>query len=156
MTIPPEDTSIITVPADVTSPPPAHPVSPVPGPSNSRTIQGERSPVSSSPRRRSLRQRRRQTPFDRATSEFVAIEENRLRFERDRDARLYELENERLKIEAQRVQLDRERVQVEAERVWVEEVHTHVEADLRDSTQQLNLRIIALMSLLETRDLRPN
>ncbi|CAG5019279.1 unnamed protein product [Parnassius apollo] len=40
-----EDTPI-TVPANVTSPP-AHPVSPVlGGPSNSRTIQGERSPVS--------------------------------------------------------------------------------------------------------------
>lgn len=35
----PQDTPIITVPADVTSSP-AVPVSPVPGPSNSRTIQG--------------------------------------------------------------------------------------------------------------------
>lgn len=120
----------------------------------------ERSPVSagpSTPRRRHLRQRRlRQTPFDRATSEFVAIEENRLRFERERDARQHELETERLKLETQRVQLDRERVQVEAERVRVEDVRTRVEADLRDYTQQLNLKITALMSLLETRDLRPN
>lgn len=120
----------------------------------------ERSPVSagpSTPRRRRLRQRRlRQTPFDRATSEFVAIEENRLRFERERDARLNELETERLRIEAQRVQLDRERIQVEADRVRVEEVRTRVEADLRDSIQQLNLKITAVMSLLETRDLRPN
>ncbi|CAG4965629.1 unnamed protein product [Parnassius apollo] len=134
-----EDTPI-AVPANVTSPP-AHPVSPVPGPSNSRTIQGERSPVSagpSTPRHRHLRQRRlRQTPFDRATSEFVAIEENRLRFERERDVRQHELETERLKIEAQRLQLDRERVRVE-------EVRTHVEADLRDYIQELNLKITLL------------
>ncbi|CAG4953291.1 unnamed protein product [Parnassius apollo] len=109
-----EDTPI-AVPANVTSPP-AHPVSPVPGPSNSRTIQGERSSVSagpSTPRHRHLRQRRlRQTPFDRATSEFIAIEENRLHFGRKRDVRQHELETERLKIEAQRLQLDRERVRV--------------------------------------------
>ncbi|CAG5000672.1 unnamed protein product [Parnassius apollo] len=146
-----EDTPI-TVPANVTSPP-AHPVSPVPGPSNSRTIQGERSLVSagpSTPRHRRLRQRKlRQTSFDRATSEFVAIEVNRLRFERERDARQHELETERLKIEVQRLQLDRERVRVE-------EVRTRVEADLRDYIQELNLKITALMSLLETRDLRPN
>ncbi|CAG5019206.1 unnamed protein product [Parnassius apollo] len=134
-----EDTPI-AVPANVTSPP-AHPVSPVPGPSNSSTIQGERSPVSagpSTPRHRHLRQRRlRQTPFDRATSEFVAIEENRLRFERERDVRQHELETERLKIEAQRLQLDRERVRVE-------EVRTRVEADLRDYIQELNLKITLL------------
>ncbi|XP_045498790.1 myb/SANT-like DNA-binding domain-containing protein 4 isoform X2 [Colias croceus] len=136
-----------TVP-NVTSASRAHPVSPVPGPSHSRTIQGERSPVSagpSTPRRR----RRCQTPFDRATSEFVAIEGKRLRFERERDARLYELETERLKIEAQRIQVDRERVQVEAERVRVEEVRTRIEADIRDSTKQLNSRISQLILLLE-------
>ncbi|CAG4984823.1 unnamed protein product [Parnassius apollo] len=70
------------------------------------------------------------------------IEENRLRFERERDARQHELETERLKIEAQHLQLDRERVRVE-------EVRSRVEAE------EL-LKITALLSLLDTRDLRPN
>ncbi|KAJ8710230.1 hypothetical protein PYW07_009596 [Mythimna separata] len=88
----------------------------------------ERSPVSagpSTPRRHRVRQRRlRQTPFDRATSEFVAIEESRLRLERERETRQHNLEMEQLRIEAQRVQ-------VEAERVRVEEARMRLETDLR-------------------------
>ncbi|KAF9794517.1 hypothetical protein SFRURICE_011807 [Spodoptera frugiperda] len=79
--IAPESTSTSVPVPDITVPP-NRPDSPVPGPSNCRTVQRERSPISpvaSTPRRHRVRQRRlRQTPFDRATSEFVAIEKNRL------------------------------------------------------------------------------
>lgn len=113
----------------------------------------ERSPVSpgaSTPRRHRVRQRRlRQTPFDRATSEFVAIEKNRLRLEHERETLRHNLDMERLKIEAQRVQ-------VEAERVRVEEARMGIEADLRASNHMLSSQITTLIALLENRDLRPN
>ncbi|KAJ8728588.1 hypothetical protein PYW07_006284 [Mythimna separata] len=97
-----------------------------------------------------VRQRRpHQTPFDRATSEFVAIEESRLRLERERETRQHNLEMGRLIIEAQRVQ-------VEAERVRVDEARMRIETDIRASNHQLSSRITALIALLQTRDLRPN
>ncbi|XP_035439234.2 myb/SANT-like DNA-binding domain-containing protein 4 [Spodoptera frugiperda] len=148
----PESTPTSVPVPDITAPP-DRPDSPVPGPSNCRTVQRERSPVSpgaSNPRHHRLRQRRlRQTPFDRATSEFVAVEKNRLRLEEQRATRQHNLDMERLKIEAQRVQ-------VEADRVRVEEARMGIEADLRASNHTLSSQITTLISLLETRDLRPN
>ncbi|KAF9801182.1 hypothetical protein SFRURICE_015022 [Spodoptera frugiperda] len=83
----PESTPTSVPVPDITAPP-DRPDSPVPGQSNCRTVQRERSPVSpgaSNLRRQCVRQRRlRQTPFDRATSEFVAVEKNRLRLEEQR------------------------------------------------------------------------
>ncbi|XP_050558751.1 myb/SANT-like DNA-binding domain-containing protein 4 isoform X1 [Spodoptera frugiperda] len=150
--IAPESTSTSVPVPDITVPP-NRPDSPVPGPSNCRTVQRERSPISpgaSTPRRHRVRQRRlRQTPFDRATSEFVAIEKNRLRLEQERETRQHNLDMERLKIEA-------ERVKMEADRVRVEEARLAIEADLLASNQTLSSQITSLISLLETRDLRPS
>lgn len=148
----PESTPTSVPVPDITAPP-DRPDSPVPGPSNCRTVQRERSPVSpgaSTPRRHRVRQRKlRQTPFDRATSEFVAVEKNRLHLEEQRATRQHNLDMERLKIEAQRVQ-------VEADRVRVEEARMGIEADLRASNHILSSQITTLISLLEARNLRPN
>lgn len=115
------------------------------------------SPVTSTPRRHRVRQRRlRQTPFDRATSEFVAIEKNRLRLEQERETRQHNLDMERIKIEAERVKMEADRVRVEANRVRVEEARLAIEADLLASNQTLSSQITSLISLLETRDLRPS
>ncbi|CAG5039920.1 unnamed protein product [Parnassius apollo] len=66
-----------------------------------------RSGVTVSPARRTLRARRRRTltPFDRATSEFVAIENLRLRQEEKRDRQLYDLEARRIEVDDERNQV---------------------------------------------------
>ncbi|KAJ8737180.1 hypothetical protein PYW07_000451 [Mythimna separata] len=148
---PVEEGTPTSVPVPDFTAPPDRPDSPVPGPSSSRTEQRERSPVSagpSTPRRHRVRQRRlHQTPFNRATSKFVAIEERRLRLERERETRQHNLAMEQLKIKAQQLQ-------VEAERVRVDEARMRIEADLRASNEQLSSQLRALMALLETRDTR--
>ncbi|CAK1597618.1 unnamed protein product [Parnassius mnemosyne] len=66
-----------------------------------------RSGITASPTQTSLRARRRRTltPFDRATSEFLAIEQLRLRQEERRDRQLYELETRRIEVDHERNQV---------------------------------------------------
>lgn len=86
-------------PSRLTSPLPPAPTTP---PSTSRPPLAAPSPNSTvtSPHRRHLRARRRraQTPFERATSEFVAVEQRRLQVEEMRErnnARRIEVEHDR-------------------------------------------------------------
>lgn len=70
------------------------------------------SPTTSTPRRRRLlraRTRRVQTPFERATSEFVAVENRRLELEEERERNSHKREMERLRIEERRMQMEENR-----------------------------------------------
>ncbi|KAJ0170740.1 hypothetical protein K1T71_013512 [Dendrolimus kikuchii] len=59
-----------------------------------------------------VRRNRGSTTFDRAVSEFAAIEQRRLEYEELRDQRLHEREMERLRVESQRVEVSREHNQL--------------------------------------------
>ncbi|KAJ8737707.1 hypothetical protein PYW08_000302 [Mythimna loreyi] len=81
-------------------------------------------PTTSTPRRHRLQQarvRRIQTPFERATSEFVAVEHRRLQIEADRDKKLHEREVERLRLEEKRLRLEEKRLEIEAKQNEIKE-----------------------------------
>ncbi|CAG9790214.1 unnamed protein product [Diatraea saccharalis] len=76
----------------------------------SRTTSTPRSTTTTTPRRSLPRARRNKglNPFDRAASEFVAIEKRRLENEMAKEKLLHEREMERLRLEAQRIELSRQ------------------------------------------------
>ncbi|GBP22770.1 hypothetical protein EVAR_13561_1 [Eumeta japonica] len=94
-------------------PPPRPPPSPLSRSSAPNTQpQASVSPrATNSPRPRVIlgaRRNRGQRPFDRATSEFVAIEQRRLDLEEARDRHLHERETQRLQLDSQQIEISRE------------------------------------------------
>ncbi|GBP98016.1 hypothetical protein EVAR_90261_1 [Eumeta japonica] len=92
-------------------PPPRPPPSPLSRSSAPNTQPQASVSPRASPRPRVIlgaRRNRGQRPFDRATSEFVAIEQRRLDLEEARDRHLHERETQRLQLDSQQIEISRE------------------------------------------------
>ncbi|KAJ8708189.1 hypothetical protein PYW08_010555 [Mythimna loreyi] len=117
---------------------PAPPAPSTPPPTRRRRLSSTpRSGVTASPARTTFMARRRRTltPFDRATSEFVAIERLRLRQEEKRDRQLHERETRRIEVDRERNQVDHERNQIDHERNQVDHERNLVLSRLGDIAQ---------------------